>query len=142
MKPVNLSRRSLIAAIPAVVGSSAAAIALPMYELGKNETYDLTLLGTTIAGGYYYQAHEALPHIRVGDYLTLRRQPNNPHDDMAIEILTKDGLKLGYVPSGFNIPFAQLLDAGESVRAKITEFNGVSWGSILYDLILTVRGHT
>lgn len=49
------------------------------------------------------------------------REPQNPHDELAIEVYTREGEKLGYVPRIVNpIPFA-LADLEIAIGAEIAE---------------------
>jgi hypothetical protein len=60
--------------------------------------------------------------LRVGDRLLLRREPGNPFDPNAIEIVTEGGVKLGYVPRIAARDLAPRLDGGEGIAAEITSF--------------------
>jgi hypothetical protein len=56
-----------------------------------------------------------------GTKLTLRREPSNAHDALAIEVLLMDGYKLGYVPMPRNPVLARLMDAGKALIAEIVQ---------------------
>ena len=74
-----------------------------------------------VAGMAYRDLNEIEPALRAGDELTLRREPDNEHDDLAIQILTADGTHLGYVPRAKNETLARLMDAGKFLFARLTE---------------------
>lgn len=76
------------------------------------------LLQTHVAGLAYHQVAQAV-ELQAGTLLTLRREPENPHDALAIEVLTEAGVKLGYVPRNRNPVLARLMDAGESLAAQV-----------------------
>jgi hypothetical protein len=78
-----------------------------------------TDLQTYVAGAAYYDASDVFDGLRPGQMLALRRQPDNPHDRLAIEVLTADGRKLGYVPRGVNAAPAAAMDRGEQIDAWI-----------------------
>lgn len=80
---------------------------------------DIFLLETHVAGLPYHQAHVAVPSLVIGESLILRREPTNPHDELAIEILAAGGLKLGYVPRHRNPVLARLMDAGKQLLATV-----------------------
>lgn len=80
---------------------------------------DIFLLETHVAGLAYHQMAQALPDLAVGKSLTLRREPSNTHDPLAIEILTAGGLRLGYVPRYRNPVLARLMDAGKHLIATV-----------------------
>jgi hypothetical protein len=89
------------------------AIALPF-------TRDIFLLETHVAGIPHYQLGSVSAQVVVGAQLCLRREPSNIHDDLAIEVLTTDGIKIGYVPQRANTVLARLMDAGKLLRPKVT----------------------
>jgi hypothetical protein len=73
------------------------------------------LVRTHVNGTKHYDAPTCRDALAPGARLTLRREPSNPYDDRAIEVLTAAGQKLGYVPRVRNRVLAQLLDAGEAL---------------------------
>ncbi|WP_337998272.1 HIRAN domain-containing protein [Oleispirillum naphthae] len=91
------------------------------------------LLETYVAGGMYYDAGEALRRLAWGTPLRLRREPANPHDPLAVEVLTETGLKLGYLPRAVNRQPAELMDRGGALRAGVVRADGV------YDIRIRVQ---
>lgn len=79
----------------------------------------LTLIETHVAGTAYYDAARVTAQVRAGDALVLRREPGNPYDARAIEVLLPGGAKLGYVPRVRNPPFAALMDDGQPLTAAV-----------------------
>ncbi|SDE37212.1 HIRAN domain-containing protein [Rhodospira trueperi] len=79
----------------------------------------LTLMETFVAGTAYYEAEMVAPTLRPGDRLTLRREPDNRFDALAIEVFTARGEKLGYVPRADNPPFTALMDDGHTLVATV-----------------------
>src|SRR3546814_1545737 len=55
--------------------------------------------------------------------VVLRREPDNPHDRRAIEVLDARGAKLGYVARIDNSAVARMMDAGERFEARIARLN-------------------
>ena len=88
------------------------AINLPFQE-------DIYLVSLWVAGTRYYQAAKVADRLSEGQPLRLRRQPDNPHDKLAIEVLTEDGVKLGYIPRHENAILARLMDAGKHLKARV-----------------------
>jgi len=80
---------------------------------------EVALLATYVAGAAYHQAQEAAATLNAGDRLVLRREPGNDYDPRAIEVRTRSGAKLGYVPRVDNHALASLIDAGFEVTARI-----------------------
>lgn len=92
------------------------AIALPFAR-------DIFLLETHVAGLRYYAAAQIGARLAVGAPLHLRREPGNPHDELAIEIHAISGEKLGYVPRHRNPVLARLMDAGKTLIAEIAHLS-------------------
>ena len=74
------------------------------------------LLVTTAAGTSYCDP-EAAASVRQGDALRLVREPENPHDALAVRIDGAAG-KIGYVPRALNRDIAALLDAGVELSCR------------------------
>jgi len=77
------------------------------------------VLKTYIAGTRYSEASAIADSIARGNYLIFQREPDNPHDDMAIKILDLDRHKLGYVPRAKNEVISNLMDAGKTIFGVI-----------------------
>ena len=72
-----------------------------------------------VAGFKYYHGKALWDGIRVGDRLTLVREPDNPHDPNAVRVDWR-GRSLGYVPRRENSALAWAMDRGEPVGARIS----------------------
>ena len=81
---------------------------------------EILLAHMHVAGTPYYHAERLAGRMRPGDRFTLRRQPDNPHDAYAIEVLGSKRRKIGYVPRRFNRMPARLMDAGKPLSAQMT----------------------
>lgn len=82
---------------------------------------DIFLFDTHVAGTSHVEGIEELePHLHIDDKLEFFREPDNPHDNLAIVIKNADGVKIGYVPKADNIIFSRLMDAGKLLFARIT----------------------
>jgi hypothetical protein len=77
------------------------------------------LMGTHVAGTGYHKAGAEAKYLDAGDQLVLKREPNNPCDDLAIAVLGQNGAKLGYIPRRHNCVLARLMDAGKQICAEI-----------------------
>jgi hypothetical protein len=71
-----------------------------------------------LAGFQYYEGKAQWDNMRVGDPLTLKREPQNPHDANAVRVEWK-GQPLGYVPRRDNSDVARQIDRGVPVQARI-----------------------
>ena len=70
-------------------------------------------------GTQYYDYAKVSGGLTAGQRLVLRREPENPYDPLAVEVLTEDRTKLGYLPRSDNSPYARLLDAGKTFGVEI-----------------------
>ena len=121
-----LTRRSLLALI-GLAAAPTKMMAAPSADLPS----EVELLICPVAGLAYYDYVRVAASVAAGDGLVLRREPANPHDSRAIEVLTEHGTKLGYVPRVDNAALASLLDAGYALRAEIVvpDFGSRRWAS-------------
>ena len=80
---------------------------------------EIFLIETHVAGTSHVPIREIEPRLTTGDSLVLRRESVNPHDPLAILILTENGEKLGYVPRDRNEILARLMDAGKFLFSRL-----------------------
>lgn len=80
---------------------------------------EIMLIECHIAGTAYHDAKAVESQLLPGTMLPLKREPQNPHDQLAIVILTDSGHRLGYVPQAKNEALARLMDAGKLLFGKI-----------------------
>lgn len=86
----------------------------------SSRTAEATLLiqSSPLAGSQFHALPDVVGQIRVGDALTLQREPTNPHDANAIRVLWQ-GQMLGYVPRRENKAIARAMDRGQPLRARV-----------------------
>jgi hypothetical protein len=100
---------ALIAASPTAVAAEAASARIVVQH-------------APLAGFVYYDGEAVWDRMKVGDLLTLAREPGNPHDRNAVR-LEWQGRMLGYVPKRDNADLARQMDHGAKVEARITELS-------------------
>lgn len=71
-----------------------------------------------LAGSQYHALAAVAAKMRVGDLLTLVREPANPHDANAVRV-DWQGQTLGYVPRAENRALAAAIDRGERVAGRV-----------------------
>jgi len=79
----------------------------------------MLLQSSPLAGFRHYHAPALWQSIRVGDPLTLVREPTNPHDRNAIRV-DYGAWTLGYVPRAENDAITRQMDRGADVRARVS----------------------
>jgi hypothetical protein len=80
---------------------------------------EIFLIETHVAGTSHVPIRQIEPNLTPGGSLVLRREPGNPHDELAILILTEGGEKLGFIPRDRNEVLARLMDAGKFLFARL-----------------------
>ena len=78
----------------------------------------LLIQSSPLAGSQFHALPEVVSQIRVVDALTLKREPTNPHDSNAIQVLWQGHL-LGFVPRRENKAVARAMDRGEPLVARV-----------------------
>jgi hypothetical protein len=71
-----------------------------------------------LAGAQYYAVAVLWQEMKVGDGVTLTREPDNPHDANAVRV-DWNGRKLGYLPRAENRAVAAEMDRGGRVEGRI-----------------------
>lgn len=79
---------------------------------------EITLVECSIAGTSYRPVKAIEPMLLPGALLVLQREPNNPHDELAIKVLAESGDHIGYIPRAKNEALARLMDAGKLIFAR------------------------
>lgn len=93
------------------------------------------LLAVFIAGFQYHAGMqpEVAAQLRDGLELRLAREPGNPHDGNAIQVLTLDGHHLGYIPRSENSLPALIADQSVQLGAEIVRYRpeAPAWERVL-----------
>lgn len=82
------------------------------------ESIRLLVQSSPLAGFQYYAGAASWNELKVGDVLTLIREPDNPFDPRAVRVEWR-GVMLGYLPRAENEAVAAALDRGERVEGRI-----------------------
>jgi hypothetical protein len=82
------------------------------------QTVKVLVQSSPLAGFQYHAGPQVWEHLRVGDTLTLVREPDNRHDARAVRVEWQ-GQQLGYLPRVENEAVATAMDQGERVTARI-----------------------
>lgn len=78
----------------------------------------LLIQSSPLAGSQFHALPDVVSQIRVGDALSLKREPTNPHDANATQVLWQGHL-LGFIPRRENKAVARALDRGEPLVARV-----------------------
>ncbi|HKX18579.1 MAG TPA: single-stranded-DNA-specific exonuclease RecJ, partial [bacterium] len=79
---------------------------------------------TKAVGVTFGDRQAVLATLRAGDRLRLRREPANPRDPHAVEVLTEDGRPVGYLNARLAGRLAPLMDAGIGYVAAVSGVTG------------------
>ncbi|HMM47340.1 MAG TPA: HIRAN domain-containing protein [Thiobacillaceae bacterium] len=100
----------------------------------------ILLQDSPLAGFQYHAGKTLWPQLRVGDALTLVREPDNPHDVRAVRVEWR-GHKLGYVPRRENADVARLMDRGQTLEARIVRLAEVRdpWSRVRFEILVPLQ---
>ena len=100
----------------------------------------ILLQDAPVAGFQYHAGKQWWPHMRVGDTLTLKREPDNSHDAKAVRIEWQ-GHKIGYVPRRDNADAARFMDSGQVLVARISRLaeGRDPWSRIRFEILIPLQ---
>lgn len=98
----------------------ALALAAAIAAHAQGSEVRMLVQSSLLAGFQYYQGGQLWDEIKVGDPLTLTREPANPHDSNAVRVDWR-GHQLGYVPRRENQAVARHMDGGGKVEARVSK---------------------
>ncbi len=127
-----MQRRNFLAGLMGVAGFS-----LPVLAKRQKPVDEILLLECYVAGYQFYQGESVQQQFMLGDSLSLRAEPNNPHDELAVEIYW-NAVKLGYVPRQFNGVIAQLFQRRQNLIARVAEWDEAkpSWRRMKINVLI------
>ena len=127
-----MSRLSLLAVGFLLAAGTAAAT--------EGATARIVVQHAPLAGFVYYDGQSVWDQMKIGDRLTLVREPANSHDANAVR-LEWQGRMLGYVPRRDNSDLARQMDHGAPVEARITELRRAGKGRnrISYEIYVPLK---
>lgn len=94
-----------------------------------------------VAGFRYHEGKAVWEEMKVGDSLTLLREPDNPYDGNAVRV-DWQGHPIGYVPRTDNEALARFLDQGMKAEARIVRLKKSrnSRQRVLFEVLLPMQG--
>ena len=100
----------------------------------------ILLQDSPLAGFQYHAGKTVWPRMRVGDALTLVREPGNPYDARAVRVDWR-GHKLGYVPRRENADIARLMDGGAKLEARISRLveSRDPWQRVRFEILAPLQ---
>ncbi|MDR7400790.1 MAG: single-stranded-DNA-specific exonuclease RecJ [Armatimonadota bacterium] len=79
---------------------------------------------TKVVGVTFEGRQQVVAGLRPGDALRLRREPRNPHDPHAVQVLTASGVPVGYLSARLAGRIAPSLDAGVRYAVTVAQVTG------------------
>lgn len=94
---------------------------------------------SALAGFQYHAGRKLWPQMQVGDRLTLVREPDNRYDARAVRVEWR-GHKIGYVPRRENADVARMMDAGQTLVARIVRLAEVRdpWSRVRFEILIPI----
>ena len=95
----------------------------------------VTLQESPINGFQYFDGVRALPRLRAGQRLSLRREPGNRYDKRAVAVHWGNQ-KLGYLPRVETIAVAYMMDNGEKLECTVAAVipENFPWNAVRVDV--------
>lgn len=117
-------------------GGGLAALALVAGCVHAGEAVQI-LQTSPVAGFQHYAGPALFPLMRVGDVLTLGREPDNPYDPRAVRVLWH-GVQIGHAPRVDNVDLARFMDRGVKVEGRILHLQASKdpWKRVLMEIVL------
>jgi hypothetical protein len=131
-----------IAWLPACLAVPLCSASTPAEPRPEAEISTAIVLQTSPLAGFQYHAGQALfPLMATGDRLSLRREPDNPHDDKAVRVEWR-GAMIGFAPRADNSDLARLMDRGARVEGRIVHLQKGRdpWRRVLIEVLLLEAG--
>lgn len=82
---------------------------------------EIYLMDCHVAGTSHIDLSQVEPGLTLDSPLIFKREPDNQHDPLAIQIFDEHGNRVGYVPKTKNEVTARLMDAGKLIFGKLFE---------------------
>lgn len=103
------------------------------------QTIRILVQSSPLAGFQYHSAAELWGELKLGDTLTLTREPDNPFDANAVRVSWR-GQQLGYLPRAENLAVAAEMDGGGRVEARIARLRNHRnpWQRILLEVYVVL----
>jgi len=138
----SISGRSYVMDRRSFIKGMLGTVFLPFLPRGlpaEKEQHEVWLQRSTVAGFQYYDGNQIWESLEAGELLGLSREPNNPHDNQAVEVFWH-GHKLGYIPRYENGRINELLEHEAPLRVKIAKLDESrnSWKRVEFDIFLLV----
>lgn len=97
---------------------------------------EILVLKCIVAGTSFRNIHKVEKQLLPKTKLTLQREPENKHDELAIKVLLDEYL-IGYIPRESNEVVARLMDAGKKFHADVVELEWQgAWARLDIDVML------
>lgn len=103
------------------------------------QSVKILVQSSPLAGFQYHEAGAVWGELKVGDALTLVREPDNPHDGNAVRVEWR-GRMLGYLPRAENRSVAAEMDRGTAVSARIARLreHRSPWQRVLVEVYVVL----
>lgn len=119
------------------------AASMPEPPSRKATQASLLIQSSPLAGSQFHALPAVVDQIRIGDPLTLKREPDNPHDSNAVQVLWQEHL-LGFVPRRENKAVARALDRGNPLTARVVALHPeeTPWRRLRFEISLPLDSPT
>ena len=101
---------------------------------------EVQVAGVTFANADGSSRQEAIASLERGDALRLSREPDNPHDFFAVEVIApRLGRQIGYLPKAVAAELSPKIDMGCSTQAVVLSVGRVGTGALGVRIAIEVQ---
>lgn len=95
-----------------------------LLERAKSDDLYSKVVGVTQRNTNGRPRQQVVKDLKVGETLSLVREPFNPHDRNAIRVNSAGGEQVGYINRDVAEPLSEILDSGTRVRVIVSALTG------------------
>jgi len=106
--------------------------------MGWND-FRLPVVGTQFENEDGSSRQEELARCEIGEAIELRREPDNPHDERAVALVTTRGIRVGYLARDRAVWMASKIDRGMPVQAVVDRVKGSHMPGAVLGLVVCVN---
>lgn len=106
--------------------------------MGIND-FRLRLVGTQFDNEDGSSRQEELGRCAAGEAVDLVREPENPHDPSAVAVISRRGVRIGYIGADYTSWIGSKVDRGYDVRAVLGKLTGGRRTGLPLGAVLTIN---
>ncbi|TZG24593.1 HIRAN domain-containing protein [Sphingomonas montanisoli] len=106
--------------------------------MGWND-FKLPVVGCRYQNDDGTSRQDELRRCQPGEPIDLFREPDNPHDERAVAVVSARGVCVGYISRNYNGWIGSKIDRGYDVRAIVGKVRGLNFSGAELDVVLVIN---